>query len=354
MSTALAATMPSLDPRWRAVNARDLAADGTFVYAVTSTGVYCRPSCPSRRPRPDRVAFYPTPTAAEQAGFRACRRCRPEQPRSPLEDKVRRARTWIDAHPDDAPSLARLAKVAATTPWHLQRSFKRLFGLSPREYAAARRTTRLKDALRRERVTDAVYEAGFGSPSRVYEEADATLGMTPGAYRNHAAGERIVFATADSPLGIVLVACTQRGLCRVALGDDAASLEKGLRAEFPRADVRRDAKSTRDALKAVLAVAAGERLADLPLDVRGTAFQRRVWRALQAIPAGSTRTYAEVAEAIGAPTATRAVARACAANPVALVIACHRVVPKAGGTGGYRWGAQRKAALLKAERRRQQ
>jgi AraC family transcriptional regulator of adaptative response/methylated-DNA-[protein]-cysteine methyltransferase len=341
---------PTQSDRWRAVAARDRSSDGRFVYAVTSTGIYCRPSCPSRRPRPDRVRYFAGPDAAEAAGFRECRRCHPRQARTATEQAVERARAWIDAHPDARPSLDRLARVTDLSPWHLQRVFKKIVGVSPREYAHARRASALKRELRRTSVTDAIYAAGFGSASRAYEDASADLGMTPGAYRRGGHGERITFATAATPLGVVLAATTTRGLCRVALGDDAASLEHALRAEFPEAEIVREPGRLAPALAALREAAAGK--ADpvaLPLDVAATAFQRRVWRALQAIPPGRTRTYAEVAAALGQPTAARAVARACATNPVALVVPCHRVVPKAGGTGGYRWGSERKKKLLRKE-----
>jgi AraC family transcriptional regulator of adaptative response/methylated-DNA-[protein]-cysteine methyltransferase len=343
---------PVDDTRWAAVAARDRSADGRFVYAVTSTGVYCRPSCPSRRPRPDRVRFYGNPDAAEAAGFRACRRCRPRDARTSTEQAVDRARAWIDTHPDARPSLDRLARVTGLSPWHLQRIFTSAVGMSPRAYARARRASALKRELRRTSVTDAIYAAGFGSASRAYEDAPATLGMTPGAYRRGGHGERIVFGTAATPIGVVLAAATSRGLCTVALGDDAKALEGALRAEFPKAEIVRDRSRLAQALATLRDAAAGEPpRAALPLDVAASAFQQRVWRALQAIPPGQTRTYAEVARAIGRPTAARAVARACATNPVALVVPCHRVVPATGGPGGYRWGSDRKEKILAREAR---
>jgi AraC family transcriptional regulator of adaptative response/methylated-DNA-[protein]-cysteine methyltransferase len=345
------ALVPSTDAaRWLAVRGRDVGADGDFVYAVTSTRVYCRPSCPSRRPRPDRVRYYADPDAAEAAGFRACRRCHPRDTLTSTERAVQVARSWIDAHPGARPSLARLSRVTGLSPWHLQRVFTKSVGLSPREYARARRATALKRELRRTSVTDAIYAAGFGSSSRVYEEAPAELGMTPGAYRRGGRGERIAFGTAVTPVGVVLAAATSRGLCKVALGDDAAKLEEALKAEFPGAEIVRDRNRVSAALSALREAAAGRAgRTPLPIDVAATAFQRRVWRALQAIPAGQTRTYAEVARSIGRPTAARAVARACASNPVALVVPCHRVVPAAGGAGGYRWGSERKEKLLARE-----
>jgi AraC family transcriptional regulator of adaptative response/methylated-DNA-[protein]-cysteine methyltransferase len=348
MITSVAA-LPAADARWLAVQGRDVRADGRFVYAVRSTGIYCRPSCPSRRPRPDRVAFFPTPDAAEQAGFRACRRCDPRAGQSASAQKVDRVRLWIDSHPDLRPSLARLARVAGVSPWHLQRTFKRLLGVTPAQYARAGRATRLKRELKRGPVTDAIYAAGFGSPSRVYEDG-GVLGMTPRAYGTGGRGERIRFTTVTTPLGTLLVAATDRGVCRVALGEEPGQLERDLRDEFPAADVRRDRAGLKAAGAALRAAAAGLPVpSPLPLDVRGTAFQRQVWRALRQIPIGKTRTYAEVAREIGRPGAARAVARACATNPVALAVPCHRVVPAAGGEGGYRWGSERKKKLLAEE-----
>ena len=346
-----AMTSPLDSRRWQSVLSRDRDADGRFVYAVSSTGVYCRPSCPSRRPRRDRVSFFADGDAARRAGFRPCRRCQPDQPLTAAAQKVERARRWIDSHPDDRPLLGRLARVAGASPWHLQRSFKQLLGLTPREYAQARRTMRLKRALRQTSVTDAIYAAGFGSPSRVYETAAGALGMTPRAYGAGGRGQRIGFDLLPTPLGVMIVAATERGLCHVALGDDRRRLELQLREEFPAALVARDRDGLRPLASALREAASGRTLAGpLPIDVKATEFQRRVWRALQDIPAGETRTYTEVARLIGQPAAARAVARACAANPLALAIPCHRVVPSRGGTGGYRWGGERKQKLLRDER----
>ena len=293
-----------------------------------------------RRTRPSAPASAPAADA-----IRAPSRSVPEQ-------KVERARVWIETHPDLRPSLARLARVAGVSPWHLQRTFKRLLGVTPAEYAQARRAARLKHELKHGPVTDAIYAAGFGSPSRVYDDATGVLGMTPRAYRAGGRGERIRFTTLTTRLGAMLVAATDRGLCRVALGDDPAVLEQKLRDEFPAADVRRDRAGLEAATSALRAAAAGQPVdSALALDVRATAFQRRVWRALQEIPAGETRTYAEVARQVGNPRSARAVARACATNPVALAVPCHRVVPAAGGTGGYRWGSERKKKLLADEAR---
>ncbi len=352
MMIAVAPSLSTDAARWRAVESRDRRADGRFVYGVTSTGIYCRPSCPSRRPRIDRVRFFDAPGSAQSAGFRPCRRCQPEQTIAGWEQKVERARRWIDTHPDERTSLAVLGKVAGTSPWHLQRSFKQQLGVTPREYASARRANRLKRALKDGSVTDAVYEAGFGSPSRVYEESDRVLGMTPRAYGAGGKGERIRFTTLATSLGGMIVAATDRGLCRVAIGDDVAALEAALRAEFPSAEIVRSPATLRPFVAALRQAASGRPPADvLPLDLQATAFQRRVWRALQSIPAGETRTYADVARLVGSPRAPRAVGRACATNPVALAVPCHRVVPGAGGLGGYRWGSERKKKLLEREAR---
>jgi len=330
--------------RWQAVLARDRRFDGAFVYAVRSTGIYCRPSCASRRPRRTQVTFFPIPEAAEREGFRACRRC----------------------HPADAPGAdatvalvreAARAIAAGTAPRgearRLARAFKRVLGITPRAYAAAHRTARFKQELkRRKHVSPALYEAGYSSTSRVYEHAHEQLGMTPATYARGGAGVGIAYVTVPTSLGRLLVAATERGVCRIALGDDAAVLEAELIAEFPAARVIEDKSGKLTAwVSAILAYLDGrEPDLELPLDIRATAFQRRVWQELRQIPFGETRTYAEVAQAIGQPKATRAVAQACATNPVALVIPCHRVVREDGDLGGYRWGMERKRALLKRER----
>lgn len=342
------------DLRWTAVLARDRAADGTFVYAVTSTGVFCRPSCPSRRPRRDRVRFFAAAGAAEEAGFRACLRCAPSgaRPVSAAARAVARAATYLRAHAADTVALADLAALVKLSPSHLQRAFTAHTGVSPRDFQAACRAERFRRALRTGHdVTAATYEAGYGSPSRVSDQKPTGRGVSPSAYRKGAAGENVHYAVLASALGRLLVAGTARGVCAVKLGATDAALVAALTAEFPAATVAPGALP-RGWARAI-AAAIGARPAttpDVPLDVQGTAFQWRVWKALLAIPAGETRTYAEVAAAIGRPKAARAVARACATNPVALAVPCHRVVPAAGGAGGYRWGAERKAALLARER----
>ena len=338
---------------WAAVVGRDRQFDGRFVYAVRSTGVYCRPSCPSRRPLAANVVFFDDASSAERAGFRACRRCAPEVNGGPAgaNAAVRQAAAFIDAHADERITLAALARVTAVSPFHLQRVFRRELGVTPREYQQARRLDRLRAQLRRgETVSRATYDAGFGSPSRVYEQT-ARLGMTPAVYRRGGDGLRIHFAIVPSPLGHLLVAATGSGICMVSLGGTEAQLEQRLRAEFPHAAVDADGGGSLAELAArVVAHIRGDRPAhDLPLDVRGTAFQQQVWRALLAIPYGETRSYGEIAAAIGQPTATRAVARACATNPVAVVIPCHRVVRSDGGLGGYAGGVERKEHLLKIE-----
>ncbi len=347
----------ALDPDacWAAVVARDPDAADRFVYAVGSTHIYCRPTCPSRRPRREVVSFFATPDAAEVAGFRACRRCHPRggKPVDPGVAIVRRACTFLDRHLEDGRvTLGEAAAAVGVSPFQLQRAFGRLLGISPREFVAARRSGKFRGDLRGGRdVTRAIYDAGYGSTSRVYEQSPTGQDVTPAQYRRGAPGVAIAFATFASPLGRLLVAATPRGLCAVRLGDDDAALESDLRREFPRADVTRDRGIVQAWAAPLVEHLAGHRpTLDLPLDIQATAFQWRVWRALQRIPYGETRTYADVARSIGRPSAVRAVARACATNPVALVIPCHRVVPKAGGPGGYRWGAERKQKLLRRER----
>ena len=357
MRRSLGAKFPPVSPapeqRWRIVLARDRRYDGAFVYAVRSTGIYCRPSCASRRPRREQVSFFPIPEAAERAGFRACRRCHPADVAAadPAIALVREACRTLDAAEPPPPRLDALATRLRTRPRQLARAFQRVLGISPQQYRDARRVARFKHELkRRAHVSPAVYEAGYGSSSRVYERADAQLGMTPATYARGGAGAEIAYAVAPSPLGRVLVAATTRGICRIALGDDAAVLETDLAAEFPAARIRKDRAGLERAVAAILAYLDGsEPHLDLPLDIRATAFQRRVWQELQRIPYGETRSYAQVARRIGKPGATRAVARACATNPAALVIPCHRVVREDGEIGGYRWGLDRKKALLARE-----
>lgn len=329
--------------RWQAVLARDRRFDGAFVYAVRSTGIYCRPSCASRRPRRTQVTFFPIPEAAEREGFRACRRCHPNDIATddPAIALVREACRALDA--GQPPKIR---------GYRLDRAFKRVLGITPKAYADTRRVARFKQELkRRKQVSPALYEAGYGSSSRVYERADAQLGMTPASYARGGAGVEIAYAIVPSRLGTLLVAATPRGVCRIGLGDDATALEADLISEFPAAQVRKDRAGLDRSVAAILAYLDGrEPSLQLPLDIRATAFQRRVWQELQRIPFGETRTYTQIAKKIGQPKATRAVARACATNPAALVIPCHRVVREDGELGGYRWGMERKKDLLQMER----
>lgn len=341
------------DTRWQQVEARDRAADGRFVYAVTSTGIFCRPSCPSRRPRRDRVRFFDAPDAAALAGFRPCLRCRPLDPQGDTWlPRVEQACRTIAAAEAPVP-LATLAREARTSPHHFLRQFTRVVGVSPREFADATRFAAVRRHLRSGAdVTTALFEAGYGSGSRFYEQAAPRLAMPPSTYRTGGAGQHIRYTTARSPLGRLLVASTDTGVCAVSLGESDTALVAALRAEYPKATVARASAPLRAHLQQVLAYLGGRTpQLELPLNIRATAFQWQVWSALRAIPAGTTKTYGEVAAAIGRPTAARAVARACATNPVALAIPCHRVVPASGEAGGYRWGARRKTRLLQLEQR---
>jgi AraC family transcriptional regulator of adaptative response/methylated-DNA-[protein]-cysteine methyltransferase len=340
---------------WQAVVEGDSRFDGAFVYAVRSTGVYCRPSCPSRRPRREQVVFFPEPQAAERAGFRPCRRCRPRDPGvQPQAKLVERVCRYIDTHAGDRLTLETLGTLAGASPHHLQRVFKRALGITPRQYAESRRVGRLKAALRKgHSVTRALYDAGYGSSSRLYERSDARLGMTPATYRRGGEHMHINYTIIDCPLRRLIVGATERGVCAVSLGESDPKLETFLREEYPRAEITRNANGLERHIGAMLKHLSGrQKQLDLPVDVEATAFQWRVWEELKAIPYGATRTYQEVARAMGRPTATRAVARACATNPVAVVIPCHRVIRTDGGLGGYRWGLERKKALLAQEQHR--
>jgi AraC family transcriptional regulator, regulatory protein of adaptative response / methylated-DNA-[protein]-cysteine methyltransferase len=339
------------EKQWRQVMERDARQDGRFVFAVRTTGIYCRPSCPSRRPRRDSVEFFADPRQAERAGYRACLRCKPTEI-SAQARAVTRARQLLD-EAEGVVTLAELSKTVGVSPFHLQRLFKRAAGLSPREYQSARRMQQVKRGLRKgDDVTTALYDAGFGSPSRLYEKTGQHLGMTPGTYRRGGAGIAIQYAIVLSPLGRLLVAATERGLCSVRFGENAAELERELREEFSAAEIRRDDAALQPFLQPLAASLRGESVTmDLPLDVRATAFQKRVWDALREIPAGETRSYSDVARVIGDPKAVRAVATACASNPVALAVPCHRVVRSDGELAGYRWGIERKRKLLEQEQR---
>jgi AraC family transcriptional regulator of adaptative response/methylated-DNA-[protein]-cysteine methyltransferase len=342
------------DPRWAAVVARDAGADGTFYYAVTTTGVYCRPSCSARLPRPQNVRFYSSCAEAERAGFRACKRCRPNAP-SLVEQH---ARSVADAcrvieTADRVPTLADLAQHVGLSTHHFHRIFKSVTGLTPRAYAAAHRGKRVREELgRSETVTNAIFDAGYNSSGRFYEHASGVLGMTPTRYRAGGADVEIRFAIGECSLGSILVACSERGVCAISLGDDPERLIHDLQDRFPSANLLGgDAGFEQLVAKVVGYVETPALGLDLPLDVRGTAFQQRVWQALRAIPVGATASYGEIADRIGAPNAVRAVAQACAANALAIAIPCHRVIRSDGNLSGYRWGVERKKTLLQREAR---
>ncbi len=345
---------PSDDLCWKAVLTRDSERDGAFVFAVASTGVYCRPSCPARRPRRANVTFYSRPEQAEKAGFRACLRCRPKAfSGHPQSDFAKEVCRYIEQHLDEAITLERLGKVFRQSPFHLQRRFKAALGITPREYADSCRLRQLKRNLQAgDNVTRAMYDAGYGSSSRLYEKTASQLGMTPDKYRRGAIAATVRYAIADSPLGRMLIAATDKGVCAIQFARSDGELIEGLKREFPFAVRKPDEGGLQAWVAALLSKMTGHDLnAALPLDIRATAFQRRVWTYLQSIPFGATRSYGQVAKAIGQPTASRAVARACATNPVAVAIPCHRVVREDGSTSGYRWGVERKKALLEMEQR---
>jgi len=343
---------------WNAVLARDASRDGSFVFAVRSTGIYCRPSCPARRPGREQVSFFQLPEAAEQAGFRACRRCHPRrvQAGDPQIDLVRRICHAIDEHDEEPLTLKALSTETGVSAHHLQRTFKNVMGITPRQYAESRRLNQFKAGVKGgASVTEAMYGAGYGSSRGLYEKSSARLGMTPATYGRGGQGMRIVYTISDCPLGRVLVAATARGVCSVSLGDSDSELTTSLFAEYPKASI--DSRDTVISpslnlwLSKVLEHLNGKSpRIDLPLDIQATAFQLRVWEELQGIPLGATRSYQEIAKAIGKPKAVRAVAGACAGNHVALVIPCHRVIREDKSMGGYRWGLKRKEALLERER----
>jgi AraC family transcriptional regulator, regulatory protein of adaptative response / methylated-DNA-[protein]-cysteine methyltransferase len=343
------------DELWQAVVAKDARFDGQFVFAVSSTGVYCRPSCPSRRAHRERVKFFELPEAAEQAGFRACLRCQPQRVRimDPQIELVQRVCRLLNSNENESLKLAELATQAGVSQFHLQRTFKRVMGISPRQYLAARKIDNFKTLVRKgETVTTSLYESGFNSSSRLYEHAAEELGMTPATYSRGGRGVNISYTITASPMGRLLVAVTERGVCSVRMADSDAELEKDLREEFPNAQLKRDDSALRESVQKILNhLEQNEPRLDLPLDIKATAFQRKVWEHLRAIPYGETVSYGDVAKALGKPGAVRAVGRACATNPVALVIPCHRVVREDKTLGGYRWGLDRKQKLLEHERR---
>lgn len=340
------------DPRWAAVIGRDRSADGSFVYAVRTTGVYCRPSCGSRTARPENVAFHATAADAQQAGFRPCKRCRPDDPPLSQQQAATVARLCrLIEQADSPPTLDELAQQIGTSRFHLHRLFKATTGLTPKAYAIAHRAGRLKAGLAAgSSVTDAIYSAGYASSGRFYEDAAKTLGMTPRRFRAGGAGMQIRFAVGQCSLGAILVAATEHGVCAILMGDDPDALVRDLHDRFSRAELLGGDAAFERTVARVVGLVEQPRLGlDLPLDVRGTAFQQRVWQALRDIPAGATTTYTEIARRIGAPQSVRAVAGACAANALAVAIPCHRVVRLDGSLSGYRWGIERKRALLERE-----
>jgi AraC family transcriptional regulator of adaptative response/methylated-DNA-[protein]-cysteine methyltransferase len=357
----LSTTMPAVmnNPElWSAVLSRDASRDGSFVFAVRSTGIYCRPSCPARRPRREQVSFFQLPEAAEQAGFRACRRCHPRRAKNadPQIELVRRICHAIDEHDEEPLTLKTLSAESRVSAHHLQRTFKEVMGITPRQYKENRRLTDFKANVKAgANVTDAMYDAGYGSSRSLYEKSSAHLGMTPATYGRGGRGMRIIYTIADCALGRVLVAATEHGVCSVSLGELDSELVAALFSEYPNASI--DSKDTVISaslnlwLSKVLEHVNGKSAhIDLPLDIQATAFQWRVWEELRRIPLGATRSYQEIAKAIGNPRAVRAVAGACAGNHVALVIPCHRVIRENKELGGYRWGLERKQKLLERER----
>lgn len=343
------------EEKWQAVIARDKQADGVFYFAVATTGVYCRPCCGARRARRENVSFYETQAAAEQSGFRPCKRCRPDHAPSWIRkaELAEKACRFIEAA-ETPPTLKQVATEVGLSAYHFHRLFKEVTGLTPKAYATSHRARRVKDSLvEQATVTDAIYEAGYGASSRFYEKAPAFLGMTPQQFRRGGPGQTIRYAVRPCALGLMLLAATEKGVCGIALGDDAVTLEQTLRKQFPQASLALgDAPFDAWVDAALTLIETGEPATDLPLDIRGTVFQHKVWSALQTIPRGATLSYKEVAARIGAPNSARAVARACAGNPVAVAIPCHRVVRSDGALGGYRWGIARKRTLLARERER--
>ena len=338
---------------WEAVQRHDREFDNVFVYAVRTTNIYCRPSCPSRRPYRENVEFFVAPSEAEQAGYRACQRCQPAGPAAadPQRDLMIEVCRFLEEAHDKTPSLNDLATRFALSSYHLQRTFKRLIGVSPRQYADAQRQSRLKNELKQtDTVTDALYEAGYGTMSSFYDQTDTILGMKPVTYRDRGKAMNIIYTVAPCRLGYLLVAASDQGISKISLGSTPDALIKELEQEFSQARLTQDDRGMQSSVAVLLKYLEGdETRLDLPLDIQATAFQRKVWEALRTIPYGSTRSYRQVAESIGQPTAARAVAQACANNPVALVIPCHRVVRAGGDLSGYRWGVERKRSLLTQE-----
>jgi AraC family transcriptional regulator, regulatory protein of adaptative response / methylated-DNA-[protein]-cysteine methyltransferase len=359
--TASAANMPATittapDPQWQAVLARDSASDGKFVFAVSSTGVYCRPSCPAKRPRRENVTFFRRPREAEGAGYRECLRCRPKAVSgNPRQELIKSVCRYIEQHLDDPITLAQIGAEFRLSPFHLQRTFKAVLGITPKEYANSCRMRGFRQNLKAgHSVTRAMHEAGYNSTSRLYARTASELGMEPSKYRRGAIAAPIRYTCADSPLGRLLIAATDKGICSIKFADSDEELEQGLKQEFPFAVRRRDDRDLAELAQRVMQRIRGtgknkDLASTLPLDIQATAFQRRVWSYLQSIAFGETRSYSQVAKAIRRPSAVRAVARACATNPVAIAIPCHRVLRANGDMGGYRWGVERKKALLAME-----
>ncbi len=341
---------------WQQVLARDPQADGQFFYAVKTTKIFCKPSCASRRPERKNVAFFPTAEQARAAGYRACLRCEPDavtKRDDPQVAAIEAVSTYLTEHAAERTKLKDVAKATGVAPLTILRGFKRVLGVSPREFAKAQRVAKFKEKVRepKTRVTEAIYDAGYSSSSRLYEGSGETLGMTPSTMKAGGAGETIRYVTADTTLGRVLIAATARGVCSISFGDDDDQLLAALKSQFAKAEFKQMDRELSYAVDAVVgALGENPRAVELPLDVRATAFQQRVWNALRAIPLGETRTYAAVAEELGMPKSVRAVANACAANPVALAVPCHRVVGSRGSLTGYRWGVERKRALLANEK----
>lgn len=343
-----------IDWQWRAVQARNAEFDGVFYFAVQTTGIFCRPSCSSRSPKRENVAFFVTPSDAERAGFRACLRCEPKREYfpGPAATLVARAFEVLTADSDEVPTVDDLAQSLEVSSGHLQKTFKTVLGISPKEVTDMMRIQNFKRNVRETDVTTSLYDSGFGSSRSLYEKAGEKLGMTPATYKKGGKGMNIKYTIADSPLGKLLVAATERGICAVSFGDDAESLERELAEEFFAADISETDEGLKDAVRAILRSLDGEKtILTLPLDLHATAFQMRVWSELRKIPYGETRSYAQVAKSVGNPKAVRAVARACATNPVALVNPCHRVIGSDGKLAGYKWGIERKKALLDSEKK---
>jgi AraC family transcriptional regulator of adaptative response/methylated-DNA-[protein]-cysteine methyltransferase len=343
----------TMEQQWQQVLARDARSDGNFVYGVRSTGIYCRPTCPSRRPRRENVSFFAKPEIAERAGFRACRRCQPksEPQQATIVNAVCR---FIDSHLDERVTLSAISKHLGFSPFHLQRQFKKALGISPQQYQSAQRLARFKSSLRNsDKVTDAIYKAGYGSSSRLYENVTDKLGMSPCSYQKTGKGAKINFTIFDTALGKMLLAATEHGVCNIQFGKNSADLKRSLTTEFASAEITRNDAALAGVSEKLISYIDGRQTAlNFPLDIQATAFQSLVWNSLRRIPRGETRSYSEVAKRIGKPGAHRAVARACAVNPVAIAIPCHRVVHSSGKNDGYRWGTERKTELLKKERTR--